>query len=501
MNAARVLFDGTLTDPQLDHPEGIAVHPRDGSVWCGGERGQIYRLDPEGGTLEQVASTGGFCLGLAFDRDGALFVCDLKHAAVMRMDPSGTVERFADGGDGRRLRVPNFPAFDAHGRLYVSDSHGQHEPGPGIFRFEADGSGTLWYGEPLDFANGLALSLDGTRLYVAETFARRISAIPIEADGGPGPRQTVAVLPGVLPDGLAVDADGRLYVGCYEPSRVLRLAPGGTAEIVADDPEAHLLCHPTNLAFRGRELLTSNLGRWHVTAIEAGVRGAELPPRAAAPPLRPGKIVAIGLNYLDHIREAGVDPPAQPLVFAKFPSTVIGPGDAIVVDPSLTERVDWEVELAVVVGSRMRNVDEAEALDHVLGYTVANDVSARDLQMGDGQWVRGKSLDTFCPLGPVVVPRDEIADPQALTLRTRVNGEVVQESSTREMVFGVAQLLAFCSRSFTLEPGDVLLTGTPWGCGEFMQPRRSLRPGDVVEAEIEGIGVLRNPVVAAEERA
>jgi 5-carboxymethyl-2-hydroxymuconate isomerase len=211
-------------------------------------------------------------------------------------------------------------------------------------------------------------------------------------------------------------------------------------------------------------------------------------------PLRPGKVVAIGLNYLDHIRETGMDAPARPLVFTKFTTSLIGDGEPIEVDPSLTERVDWEVELAVVVGRRMRNVAEADALDHVFGYTVGNDVSARDLQFGDGQWVRGKSLDTFCPLGPVIVTADEIADPQALGLRTRVNGETVQDSSTAEMIFGVAELLAFCSRSFTLEPGDVLLTGTPWGCGEFMDPKRSLAAGDVVEVEVDAIGTLRNEV-------
>jgi 2-keto-4-pentenoate hydratase/2-oxohepta-3-ene-1,7-dioic acid hydratase in catechol pathway len=213
-------------------------------------------------------------------------------------------------------------------------------------------------------------------------------------------------------------------------------------------------------------------------------------------PVRPGKIVAIGLNYHDHVREAGVESPERPLVFAKFPSAVIGPDEPILVDESLTERVDWEVELAVVIGARMRNVDPQEALDHVFGYTVANDVSARDVQFVDGQWVRGKSFDTFCPLGPVVVTRDELPDPQALKLCTRVNGETVQDSATGEMIFGVAELLAFCSRSFTLEPGDVVLTGTPWGCGEFMEPRRCLRPGDVVEVEVGGIGVLRNPVAA-----
>ena len=215
-----------------------------------------------------------------------------------------------------------------------------------------------------------------------------------------------------------------------------------------------------------------------------------------AAPLRPGKIVAIGLNYLDHIRESNLERPERPLVFAKFPSSVIGPDDPIELDETLTRRVDWEVELAVIVGRPMRHVAESGALDHVFGYTVGNDVSARDVQFSESQWVRGKSFDTFCPLGPVVVTADEIPDPQALALRTRVNGEVMQESSTAEMVFGVAELLAFCSRSFTLDPGDVVLTGTPWGCGEFMDPPRSLAPGDVVETEIEGIGTLRNPVVA-----
>lgn len=214
-------------------------------------------------------------------------------------------------------------------------------------------------------------------------------------------------------------------------------------------------------------------------------------------PVRPGKIVAIGLNYMQHIHETGREKPTRPLVFAKFPSSVVGPDEPIVVDAEVTQRADWEVELAVVVGRRMRNVAVDDALDHVFGYTVGNDVSARDVQFADEQWVRGKSLDTFCPLGPVVVTADELPDPQSLRLWTRVNDEVVQDSSTKEMIFGVAELLAFCSRSFTLEPGDVLLSGTPWGVGEFMDPPRSLAPGDVVETEVEGIGTLRNPVRAA----
>ena len=214
-------------------------------------------------------------------------------------------------------------------------------------------------------------------------------------------------------------------------------------------------------------------------------------------PVIPGKIVAIGANYRDHIREAGMEEPKAPLIFAKFPSSVIGPDAPIVIDQTLTERVDWEVELAVVIGTRMRHVPIERVFEHVLGYTVANDVSARDVQFGDGQWIRGKSFDTFCPLGPVLMMADEVPTPQALRLATRHNGETMQDSSTAEMLFKIDELLAYCSRCFTLEPGDVILTGTPWGCGEFMTPKRSLKPGDVIEVEIEGIGRLTNPVVAA----
>jgi 2-keto-4-pentenoate hydratase/2-oxohepta-3-ene-1,7-dioic acid hydratase in catechol pathway len=227
-------------------------------------------------------------------------------------------------------------------------------------------------------------------------------------------------------------------------------------------------------------------------------RGEPLPEGASlAAPLRPRKVVAIGLNYMDHIRESGVEPPKVPLVFTKFPTSVIGPGDPIPIDEALTKRVDWEVELAVVIGRTMKSVTADEGLAGVLGYTVANDVSARDIQFSDGQWVRAKSLDGFCPLGPEIVSADELGDPHALALSTAVNGETVQSSSTAEMVFGVGALIEFCSRSFTLEAGDVILTGTPWGCGEFMNPPRSLHPGDVVEVSVQGIGTLRNPVVAA----
>ena len=232
-----------------------------------------------------------------------------------------------------------------------------------------------------------------------------------------------------------------------------------------------------------------------------GETGFPRPDALLVAPFRPRKIVAIGLNYMDHIRETGMEPPRVPLVFAKFPSSVVGPDAAITIPTEVTQRVDWEVELGVVIGSHAYRVSRERALEHVFGYTVANDVSARDLQFGDGQWVRGKSLDTFCPVGPLVVTRDEVPDPQVLNLRTRVNGQTVQDSSTSEMIFGVAELIEFCSASFSLDPGDLLLTGTPWGCGEFMSPQRSLQPGDVVETEVDGIGTLRNPVEAARREA
>ncbi|UJA20867.1 fumarylacetoacetate hydrolase family protein [Thermoleophilia bacterium SCSIO 60948] len=216
-----------------------------------------------------------------------------------------------------------------------------------------------------------------------------------------------------------------------------------------------------------------------------------------APPLHPGKIVAVGLNYRDHADESQVEAPERPLLFAKFPSSVTGPTDPIVVDPELFERADWEVELAVVVGRRMDRVPASETLDHVLGYTVANDVSARDVQFSDGQWTRGKSFNSFCPLGPCVVTVDELGAAGDLRLTTKVNGEIVQDDTTRSMIFDVPSLLEFCSHNFTLDPGDVVVTGTPSGCGEFMDPPRFLRPGDVVECSIEGIGTLTNSVVSA----
>ena len=214
--------------------------------------------------------------------------------------------------------------------------------------------------------------------------------------------------------------------------------------------------------------------------------------RLLAPVPRPGKIVAIGRNYPDHAAEDGVVPPATPLVFAKFPSSVVGPGADIRWDPGLTSQVDYEAELAVVIGRRARFVSVDEALDHVLGYTCLNDVSARDVQFGDGQWVRGKSLDTFCPMGPALVTTDELPDPGDLEIACLVNGERLQHDRTSAMFFGVREIISHCSQAFTLEPGDVIATGTPGGVGIFRQPPRLLGDGDVVDVVIEGIGTLTN---------
>jgi 2,4-diketo-3-deoxy-L-fuconate hydrolase len=210
---------------------------------------------------------------------------------------------------------------------------------------------------------------------------------------------------------------------------------------------------------------------------------------------RPGKIVCVGLNYRDHAEEQGAELPKEPLLFAKFTTALIGPGEPIVIPPLVT-KCDYEAELGVVIGTRVRNVSKENAFEAVHGYLCANDVSARDLQFSDGQWTRGKSPDTFCPVGPRLVPRDEVADPHALKIRALVNGEVLQDSTTANLIFGVDDVIAYASQTSTLEPGDLILTGTPAGVGVFRTPPRLLQPGDEVTIEIERLGSLSNPVVA-----
>ncbi len=213
------------------------------------------------------------------------------------------------------------------------------------------------------------------------------------------------------------------------------------------------------------------------------------------PAVYPSKILAIGRNYADHAIEGGAAPPAAPLLFNKLPNS-LSAHNAPILLPDISQKVDYEAELAVVIGRRASRVSEAEALDHVFGYTLINDVSARDLQFGDGQWTRGKGLDTFAPLGPFITTRDEIAEVQTLKIEGRLNGEVMQSSNTSKMIFPIAYLVSYLSQGMTLEPGDVIATGTPEGVGIFRTPPVLLKVGDVYEVEVEGLGTLRNPVVA-----
>ncbi len=217
-----------------------------------------------------------------------------------------------------------------------------------------------------------------------------------------------------------------------------------------------------------------------------------------APVPRPGKIICIGLNYRDHAAESRMPIPEHPIVFSKFPTCVVAPGEHVVL-PAASTQVDYEAELAVVIGRRARNVGADRALDYVLGYTAFNDVSARDFQFSDGQWQRGKSCDTFAPMGPQIITTDVITDPHKLSIKFLLNGRTMQDSNTDQLIFGVPELVEFISRTTTLEPGDVIATGTPAGVGFARKPPVFLRPGDNMEVVIDSIGTLNNPVVAAGE--
>ena len=216
-----------------------------------------------------------------------------------------------------------------------------------------------------------------------------------------------------------------------------------------------------------------------------------------APVMRPEKVICVGQNYRDHCLEQNQPIPESPILFAKFPTSVQRPGGPII-HPTISEQLDYEAELAVVIGRRGKHIAVEDAYDYVAGYTCANDVSARDIQFGDKQWVRGKSFDTSMPLGPALVTTDEIPDPQTLGIRCVLNGETLQDSNTSNLIFDVPYLIAFISQMLTFSPGDVLLTGTPPGVGIFRKPPILLQPGDSVTIEIDRIGAITNPVVADE---
>ncbi|HKG04077.1 MAG TPA: SMP-30/gluconolactonase/LRE family protein [Conexibacter sp.] len=278
LDRATAFFSGAVHEPQLNHPEGLAID-REGNVWCGGTAGEIYRIAADGSQLELIASTGGLILGMAFDRRGLLYVCDIKTPAVLRLDPAtGVLEPFAKPRGERAMELPNFPVVDhARNCLYVSDSHTKDEPGGGVWRFDLDsGEGELWWDEPLGFANGMALDASGDALYVVESYAYRVSVIRIGADGAPtGAEPFLEELDGVV-DGLAFDAEGRLYLSYFSPSRIARVDPDGRIELLMDDPCSHVLCQPANVAWRGTDLFAANLGGFHITRIELGVEGLPL---------------------------------------------------------------------------------------------------------------------------------------------------------------------------------------------------------------------------------
>lgn len=235
-------------------------------------------------------------------------------------------------------------------------------------------------------------------------------------------------------------------------------------------------------------------------AASAAAAGSPLPAadlKLLAPVPRPDKVFCIGLNYIDHAKESGLEPPPEPVVFCKFASAVIGPDEAIVL-PRASDRVDYEAELVAVIGQGGKHIAEEAALDHVAGYTCGHDVSARDWQLAKPgkQWLLGKTFDTFAPMGPDLVTADEIPAAGNLRIQLRVNGETLQDSSTSQLIFGIPKLVSYLSQVVTLAPGDVIFTGTPPGVGDARKPPRYLQPGETAEVEIESVGVLRNPCVA-----
>ncbi len=269
-----VLVDG------LDHPEGIAWGA-DGYAYAGGEAGQVYRIDVERREWRQVACVpGGFMLGMALDADHNIYVCDVGNHKVMKVTRGGAVSIYASGAPDRPFRSPNYPAFDAAGNLYVSDS-GEWKANNGcIYKVRPGGEASIWESSLREFPNGLCLGPGGEYLYVAMSLGPpRVARVRVRPDGGAGAAETVVELPGTVPDGLAFDAEGNLYVSCYRPDRIYRLTPGGRLEVLAEDYEGTLIAAPTNIAFCGRRrdvLLSANLGRWHITRYEVGAIGLPL---------------------------------------------------------------------------------------------------------------------------------------------------------------------------------------------------------------------------------
>ena len=264
----------------LDHSEGIAVDAQ-GIIWCGGEAGQIYRIDPADPKPVEVANTNGFVLGLAISPDGTwMAICDAGRKALLRLDfVSMRISTVAESIDNWKLNLPNYPVFKRDGTLFVSESGEFGQVTGRVFRFDKDGEASLWTNPDLNFANGMALDADESHLYVVETFVPAICRFRINPDGSAGPRELVADDVHLVPDGIAFDMDGNLYCSCYAPSRIYRISPDGTTEILAEDITCHLLSNCTNIAFGGNDFKTlyiTNLGRWHVAQVQMSAPGVPL---------------------------------------------------------------------------------------------------------------------------------------------------------------------------------------------------------------------------------
>ncbi len=277
---ALTIDDVAIFADGLDHPECIAAHP-DGSIWAGGEGGQVYRVSADGTEIKEMVNTGGFNLGLAFSPDMSwLAICDLKNHCVWKLDlQSMLLIKFAVGAEGVLFNIPNYPCFSKDGHLWVSESGAFRQITGKLFRFDQEGNGVVWHDGPFNFANGLALSAKQDWLYVACTWLPGVERIAINADGSAGIREVYCTLPQSCPDGLAFDANGNLYVGCYAPNCIYKVTPSQEVSVLIDDWEAHTLSNPTNLAFGGKdfnELFTANLGRWHISKILLGTKGQKL---------------------------------------------------------------------------------------------------------------------------------------------------------------------------------------------------------------------------------
>jgi 2-keto-4-pentenoate hydratase/2-oxohepta-3-ene-1,7-dioic acid hydratase in catechol pathway len=280
----------------------------------------------------------------------------------------------------------------------------------------------------------------------------------------------------------------------------IQTSSGSRAAVQAGDQLIDLHATDATLPVSVREFLAlGSAGREAASRAVASKNAVKVPlggARLLAPVPDPRKVVCVGLNYKDHAEESGMAIPKEPVLFSKFPTAVVGPGEPIVL-PKVSSKVDYEAELVIVIGKKGRHLDKAQALECIAGYTVGHDVSARDWQLEkDGkQWMAGKTFDTFAPCGPVMVTRDELADPHRLAIALRLNGETLQSSNTNQMIFRAEEIVSYISRIFTVEPGDLIFTGTPPGIGHARKPAIYMKPGDVAEVEIQGIGVLSNPVV------